>query len=564
MAASGQVYSYADNPILYVKMGGNGDGSSWADAMGDIQAAINSPGAEQVWVAKGTYYPGGDGLKMKNSVAIYGGFPDDDNDAGMEERDWTANPTILHGNNEKIVVNNSFAAGEPLTASAILDGFTITGGNSGYAGGIANLYASPVLRNLVITGNESEGEGGGMYNWYSTAALTNVVISGNSARVSSGGGIYNEESSPTFTNVRISQNSANNKGGGVYNRNSSPLFVNVLFDGNTSGAEEGGGGVYDECSSSTFINVTVSRNRVIQLLDRAGGIYLDKSSSALIRNSIIWGNIEERGNFGGSVGDRLDPASSHNIIEDEEGTYPDPQFVNPAGGDYRLSFSSPAIDAGINDAFPGLNGAKDLAGKDRLYGTMIDIGAYEWWEGQLPVTLVSFKAIREENTVQLSWQTTEEVNASHFEIQRSADSKNFESIGSVAVKGSGKYTFTDAPFGYAQGAALFYYRLKMMDLDGTYAYSEIRSVSFKKAGNVISRNKLYPNPSAQGMVILETADAQADPAIRIFDGLGREIPARISGSNGRYFIETAGLPAGMYHVQVKSAGGQRGMKLLVE
>lgn len=375
-------------PILYVKVEGTGDGSSWADAMGDIQAAVNSPGAEQVWVAKGTYYPAGDGLKMKNGVAIYGGFPDDDDDAGMNERDWEANPTILHGNNERIVVNNEFEVSEPLLASAILDGFTITKGNFTYASGMVNIYASPRLNNLVITENISTGEGGGMYNSDGTPTLINVSISGNST-TSKGGGIYNENASPVLTGVTISGNSSTGEGGGIYSRDSSPSLVNVTISGNNAGFgggisndnsspvltnvliygnsssndSFGGGGIYNGNGSlPTLINVTISDNSAFL---EGGGIF-NNSSSALIYNSIISNNgyLEYYGD--------LDPASSHNIIGG-----PDPLFVNPGGSDYRLSLSSPAINLGSNNAYGDLSGAKDLDDNPRLWGAAIDLGAYE-------------------------------------------------------------------------------------------------------------------------------------------------------------------------------------------
>lgn len=570
------VFVQSGPPILYVKVGGTGNGTSWIDAMGDIQDAINSPGAEQVWVAKGTYYPAGDGLTMKNSVAIYGGFPDDDDDAGMNERDWTANSTILHGNNERIVVSNIFTGSEPLTSSAILDGFTLTGGNSTYAGGVANLYASPVLRNLVITGNQSTGEGGGMYNGECAPTLTNVTISANST-TTNGGGMYNENASPVLTGVTIIGNSAV-KGGGIYNRgtslsltgatisyntaqfgggiyndlSSSSVLTSVLIHHNTATTDgDGGGGIYNgDQSSLTLINATVTENNS-ELL---GGGIANFGASSLVYNSIIWGNVYN--DYAGA----LDPASSHNNIGAT-----DPLFVNAGASDYRLKLNSPAINEGSNSAYGDLSGAKDLDGNPRLWGMAIDMGAYENQDASLPVKLVSFRAVQQENSVLLSWQTTGEVNASHFEVQRSADAKRFEGVGNVQAKGSSHYTFTD-PFDHAQGSPLSataYYRLKMVDLDGTYAYSEIRSVSLKSAGSTVSKDRLYPNPSAKGIVILETADNRADHVIRLFDGLGREVPARITGRNGKYFLETAGFPPGMYHVQVREGKDRQIIQLVI-
>ena len=64
--------------VRYVKQGGTGNGSTWGNASGDLQAMINASGAgDQVWVAQGTYNNGS--FVMKNGVEILGGFPNTGN-----------------------------------------------------------------------------------------------------------------------------------------------------------------------------------------------------------------------------------------------------------------------------------------------------------------------------------------------------------------------------------------------------------------------------------------------------------------------------------------------------
>ena len=115
----------------------------------------------------------------------------------------------------------------------------------------------------------------------------------------------------------------------------------------------------------------------------------------------------------------------------------------------------------------------------------------------LPVTLVSFDAFRQESRAVLTWATTEETNSDHFEIERSANSKVWHRIGVLASSGEStvrkKYHFEDpAP---VQG--LNYYRLKMVDKDGTYAYSRIQDVDFGGAPGV----SIYPNPATDRLFI---------------------------------------------------------------
>jgi hypothetical protein len=160
-AAPGQsrIYVDADAP------GPTHDGSTWDYAFTGLQDALGVAGpGEEVWVAAGTYKPTwqfdiGDPrsatFQMGNGVALYGGF-DPPQDDEWEERDWEANPTILSGNlgdPDEPSDNSYHVFYHPdftnLDDTAILDGFTITGGNAN--GGVF-----------------PHEDGGGMYNWSSS------------------------------------------------------------------------------------------------------------------------------------------------------------------------------------------------------------------------------------------------------------------------------------------------------------------------------------------------------------------------------------------------------------
>lgn len=109
----------------------------------------------------------------------------------------------------------------------------------------------------------------------------------------------------------------------------------------------------------------------------------------------------------------------------------------------------------------------------------------------LPVILTTFTASKEAQTSLLSWSTTEESNSDHFDIQHSVNAKNWSSIGIVSAQGESKvlkkYTFAhEEPAG---GENL--YRLKMVDEDGTFAYSRIVSLIFDEGAIA----NIYPNPA---------------------------------------------------------------------
>ncbi|MBR4813862.1 MAG: right-handed parallel beta-helix repeat-containing protein, partial [Paludibacteraceae bacterium] len=146
---------------VYVKLGANGDGSSWDAAFGDIQQAIFAAASDgkhhQIWVAAGTYY--GDTtlpavVTLASGVSLYGGFSG--NEVSLDARDVTKNPTILDGGNKRCVVSQSI--GFPKENPVVVDGFTIQNGFSTYGGG-ANIFANTTINNCILKNNTSGSSG---------------------------------------------------------------------------------------------------------------------------------------------------------------------------------------------------------------------------------------------------------------------------------------------------------------------------------------------------------------------------------------------------------------------
>lgn len=285
------------NSIIYVneKAKGKNDGTSWKNAYTNLQKAIETAGiASEIWVAKGTYEPtqGKDrdaSFELKNLVKIYGGFAG--NESKLSRRNWKKNKTILSGDIGKKgdISDNSFNVVENrnVNPTAVLDGFTITGGNANgkedrTGAGMYNSSSSPVLANLVFINNSSESSGGGMLNSSSSPTLTNVTFENNSAK-GSGGGMTNWSSNPTLTKVTFKNNSAMNEeeegfyaGGGMYNSSSSPTLTDVTFIKNSSFR---GGGMGNRSSSNPTLNkVTFEQNSAS---DMGGGIYSLESSPTM-------------------------------------------------------------------------------------------------------------------------------------------------------------------------------------------------------------------------------------------------------------------------------------------
>lgn len=138
---------------------------------------------------------------------------------------------------------------------------------------------------------------------------------------------------------------------------------------------------------------------------------------------------------------------------------------------------------------------------DPCGGTVKRLYIQATYASTLPLSLVSLRAnSTAANHVQLQWSTTDELNTSHFIIERSTDASNFVSIGSIQAKGYGaaSYAYTDEQ---AVAANTVYYRLKMVDKDSRYTYSYIlpvkrSTVAALKA--VVYNGQLYiSSPSKQ-------------------------------------------------------------------
>jgi predicted outer membrane repeat protein len=285
--------------VIYVNIAATGlnNGTSWTNAYTDFQAGVNAAASGQsVWVAKGTYQPYNDGdyYSMKSGVAIYGGFAG--GETALTARNFLTNITTLKGNDMSVIYNNG------INSSAVLDGFTITGGIHTAGGGMYNNNSSPTINNVIFIKNVattaglgSAGFGGGMYNGQSSPIITNVQFIQNTADdvAGGGGGIYNANtSSPRITNTQFTQNSANGyggQGGGMFNNgnSSSPIISNTQFTQNTANGTNGkGGGMYTAGSLSLSIsNVQFTQNTATGAGGEGGGMFnFSGYTSSIISN----------------------------------------------------------------------------------------------------------------------------------------------------------------------------------------------------------------------------------------------------------------------------------------
>jgi len=175
----------------------------------------------------------------------------------------------------------------------------------------------------------------------------------------------------------------------------------------------------------------------------------------------------------------------------------------------------------------------------------------------LPLTLLSFNAIKQNKNVLLQWSTANEINTDHFIIERSKDGIIFSAIGNKQAANmvtTNFYDLTDAnPYN-----GINYYRLKIFAKNGTFTYSPVRTINFNDASNNIS---IYPNPVNGGVVYISST-GNASKAV-LYDGTGRETKTVLL--NGRYnVVDVKGLAKGIYMIKVYTENTVYTQKIILQ
>lgn len=174
----------------------------------------------------------------------------------------------------------------------------------------------------------------------------------------------------------------------------------------------------------------------------------------------------------------------------------------------------------------------------------------------VPVSLTDFSGKLVNTTVELTWKTMQELNFKGFEVEKSADGLNFSLFQIVAAKGSlngeALYSLSDKkPF-----PGNTYYRLKMIDKDGNFKYSNI--VLIKSPFKPIAVMNMFPNPAKDRFNIEIVADKKQEITIHLFDFTGsRVILKKITTEAGlqQHQLNLSGLQSGAYYIEVKNFAG---------
>ncbi len=166
----------------------------------------------------------------------------------------------------------------------------------------------------------------------------------------------------------------------------------------------------------------------------------------------------------------------------------------------------------------------------------------------LPIVLADFtaKSVKREN--HLSWTTETESNASHFEVEKSTNGTAWSKMKEVKAFGNSvrrqDYNFTDE----TPNKGINYYRLKMVDRDGSFEYSKVVSANFNGGGKV----NIFPNP-AQDVLSITVSNDVKEATVEIFNTNGQAQMRNVLNGNQLNISE---LAAGLYFIQISDENGQ--------
>ncbi|MEP7377571.1 MAG: PQQ-dependent sugar dehydrogenase [Chitinophagaceae bacterium] len=179
----------------------------------------------------------------------------------------------------------------------------------------------------------------------------------------------------------------------------------------------------------------------------------------------------------------------------------------------------------------------------------------------LPLELVYFKGALQNNATLLQWQTANETNTSHFDVERSVDGRVYSAIGTVTANGTGgnKYAYKDYDVNNLSSAVI-YYRLKMVDADGKYTYSNVVTIYLSD----ITGLSVSPNPTSgeTKMTINAAVDGRVQWKLR--DNNGKVVMQNTIGvtkGNNNVTINISRLSIGLYYLHVEGAGVDQHIKL---
>jgi hypothetical protein len=225
------------------------------------------------------------------------------------------------------------------------------------------------------------------------------------------------------------------------------------------------------------------------------------------------------------------------------------------GGQGAVIFSSTQPTVNIttttNNGTGGTNSSAGGSSSAGSGGGVSNSGVVGSSAGPLPVELILFDGVSEGNYNSIYWKSAVETNFRHYELESSEDGVNFNKITTVNpignVSSSNDYNYLD----FNPYSPITYYRLKMVDLDYTFEYSNIISIEngINKTGTLV----VYPNPASNELYVKLSVPNERNALIEIRDILGRPIYQQtvdLTQSVNNNYINTTNFAAGTYIITI--------------
>ena len=262
---------------------------------------------------------------------------------------------------------------------------------------------------------------------------------------------------------------------------------------------------------------------------------------------------------------------------DASGAY---SFYDPSGKygttNYQIEFLTPAgyVPAFSNIGFDDANDSDPVNGV--ITGVTVPVGTWNHSfdaafkpsgnGGVLPVKIINFQAVLNNNKVDIKWITAEEMNVSHYVVEKSTNGINYVNAGIVFTKGN---TLANATYSFVDdlnnnASDIIYYRLRSVDFDGKSQFSDIRIIRLTKQVEKNVTIVTYPNPVSNEVRITIPASWQNQKVVyEMYNAAGNTVKRiQTAKSNQTETINLTTIATGFYIVKATCQGQTAQQKII--
>jgi trimeric autotransporter adhesin len=220
------------------------------------------------------------------------------------------------------------------------------------------------------------------------------------------------------------------------------------------------------------------------------------------------------------------------------------------------------LTADANGMISGTLTVTGLSIGDNVVGTATDaagntseFGAFQFvLDGLLPVTMRNFSAIKKNDAVVVSWISEREINVAKYIVERSNNGIIYSVVGEISATGKSAITNNYAFSDNNPMVGKNYYRLRLIDNNGKFSYSDIRIITFTNGGN--TQITTYPNPTAD-FVNIQLPSGLKNPSVKLTNSNGQIVAAEKFNGNSVLRIDVQHLPRGVYYLEISTETKRR-------